>query len=979
MYLNAHSYFSLRYGTMSPEKLIDIAIENNVEFLALTDINNSSAMFDFIRLCREKGIRPVCGIEFRNGNKCCFTGLAKNKTGMRELNEYLSRHLIEKKEFPAQAPHLEHCYFVYPAGAISSELLEDQEYIGIKHTEINKIISGKLHPFRHKLLIFQSLTFADKSQYHQHRLLRAIEQNSLISKLNPEDCASPDELIMPLSQLISHYANFPDIIANTQRIADNCQIDIDLKGNKNKKSFTGSPADDRELLRKLAFDGLGSRYGKWHKEAIQRLNKELEIIDKLDFCAYFLITRDIVRYAQSRNFYYVGRGSGANSITAYCLYITNVDPIELDLYFERFINPQRSSPPDFDIDFAWNERNDVIDYIFKRYGKKHTALLGSYVTFQGKSIIRELGKVFGLPKNEIDTLIDQADNTIHQNRITEAIFKYGKALEKQPNYLSIHAGGILISEEPINSYTALHMPPKGFQTTQFDMHVAEEAGLYKYDILSQRGIGHINDCIRLLAEKKGIKTDIHQIDVLKKDKKLRKLLKSGHTLGCFYIESPAMRALLGKLRCEDYKSLVDASSIIRPGVAKSGMMREYIRRFHDPDNFEYLHPDLKELLKNTFGIMIYQEDVIKVAHYFAGLSLADADTLRRAMSGKFRSKTEFMRIADVFFHNCREKGYDEEIIKELWRQIESFSGYSFSKAHSASYAVESFQSLYLKAYHPLEFMVAVINNFGGFYRTEIYVNEARRWGANIEAPCINKSENLSTIFGKNIYLGFIHVQQLEKKAVDCLLEERQKSGPYRDLEDFTCRVGISMEQLSLLIRVGAFRFSGQSKQVLMWEAHKLLNKNRKSIQGNSLFHIAAKKYDLPALDSDPLEDAFDEIELIGFPLCSPFYLLEKAPGNNVRATDLLQNNNKNVAITGYLVCIKYVRTVKGDLMNFATFLDIHGDFFDSIHFPDVLKQFPFRGKGLYFIKGRVSVDFNHPSIEVSFMEKSALKKASGED
>ncbi len=236
-----------------------------------------------------------------------------------------------------------------------------------------------------------------------------------------------------------------------------------------------------------------------------------------------------------------------------------------------------------------------------------------------------------------------------------------------------------------------------------------------------------------------IDVDVHAIQKFKNDPKVKEYLKTGETKGCFYIESPSMRGLLQKLQCDDYTTLVAASSIIRPGVARSGMMREYIYRFHNPDKFEYIHPVMKEQLEETFGVMVYQEDVLKVCHHFAGLDLADADTLRRAMSGKYRSKQEMQRIVDKFFSNCREKGYSDEITKEVWRQIESFAGYSFSKAHSASYAVESFQSLYLKAHFPLEFMVAVINNFGGFYRTWVYVHEAKRYGATIQPPCVNKS------------------------------------------------------------------------------------------------------------------------------------------------------------------------------------------------------------------------------------------------
>ncbi|HMP94348.1 MAG TPA: DNA polymerase III subunit alpha, partial [Phnomibacter sp.] len=305
-------------------------------------------------------------------------------------------------------------------------------------------------------------------------------------------------------------------------------------------------------------------------------------------------------------------------------------------------------------------------------------------------------------------------------------------------------------------------------------------------------------------------------------------IRKADTIGCFYIESPAMRQLLKKLRCEDYITLVAASSIIRPGVSQSGMMKQYIYRFHHPDKFTYLHPKMEELLKETYGVMVYQEDVIKVAHHFAGLDMGEADILRRAMSGKYRGKKEIMRIRETFFANCKQRGYPDDIAAEVWRQIESFSGYSFSKAHSASFAVESYQSLYLKTYYPLEFMVAVINNFGGFYNTELYFHELKRAGGRVHAPCINQSEVLTSIQGREVYIGLIHLQGLQNELQEQIVQQRQEQGPYQSLHAFMERTAIGPEQLNLLIRVGALRFTGKTKKELLWEAN-FLQKQRKPV------------------------------------------------------------------------------------------------------------------------------------------------------
>ena len=813
MFLNNHSYYSLRYGTLSVEGLTDIASENKIESLALTDINNSSGIHDFIFCCKEKGIKPIAGMEFHNQNNALlYIGLARNNQGFKELNDFISRHNLEDTPLPEEAPAFDHAYIIYPFGSKEIRLLRENEFSGIRKEEVNRILRTSTAKDLEKMCILAPVTFKDREDFDLHRHLRAIDNNCLLNHLSPDQLAAPSEIMTSLPDLFSCYEHFPALIKNSTRLANDCSIDFNYEKLKNKATFTGNRYDDKVLLEKLAHDGLKYRYGKSNSEASKRVRHELEIIDRLGYSSYFLITWDIIRYSMSRGFYHVGRGSGANSMVAYCLRITDVDPIELNLYFERFINPKRSSPPDFDIDYSWKERDEVIDYIFKRYGREHTALLGAMNTFKGRSIIRELGKVHGLPKNEIDELVRHPEAHRHDNHLTQKIMESGKMMSDFPNLRTIHAGGILISEEPITCYAALDLPPKGFPTTQWDMYTAEKIGFEKLDILSQRGIGHINDSVELILQNKGKKVDVHQVAAFKNDPEIKRQLRSAETIGCFYIESPAMRGLLKKLICDDYLTLVAASSIVRPGVAKSGMMREYIYRFHHPDKFTYLHPVMEEQLRETYGVMVYQEDVLKVCHHFAGLDLADADVLRRAMSGKFRGKQEFQRIVDKFFANCKERGYPDETAKEVWRQIESFSGYSFSKAHSASYAVESFQSLFLKTYYPLEFMVAVINNFGGFYTTWVYINEAKRLGGKIELPCINRSAYKTCIYDDQIFIGFVHAANLEAKFVFHFLNEREENGFFKDIEDFMQRTAAPMEQVRLLIRLGAFRFTGKGRQ-----------------------------------------------------------------------------------------------------------------------------------------------------------------------
>lgn len=982
MYLSCRTHFSLLYGTLSPSELFLEAQKNHVKKLVLSDINNTSAYIEMIRLCRENKdffeLEVVPGIEFHRGGRFLYTAIAMNNAGFEEINDFLTRHNLQGEDLPDFPPDFSDAFVVYSTGSLPESPLREYEYIGVKITEIPLLHSLGLDGHIDKLVIWHPVTFRDKKGYNVHRLLRAIDLNTILSKLVPSSQASDQEHMIPEAELLKYYWQYPVIISNTKMILEHCTVGFELGAPKNKKTFTGSQKRDHYILRSKALAGFQSRYTRYDSYAMGRLLKELEVIAERNFEAYFLIALDIVEFARGKGYAHVGRGSGANSMVAYCLGITDVDPIELDLYFERFLNPYRSSPPDFDIDFSWKDRDEVTAYVLGQY-PSHSALLATYTTFQGRSIIRELGKVFGLPKNEIDEIVDHPAQNRDRDRIAKLIFNYAERLHDMPRNLSVHAGGIVISEEPITTYTALELPPKGFPITQFDMISAEDIGLHKFDILSQRGLGHIKDTISLIERNQGIRVDITNFQEIKEDKKVNTLLENGKAMGCFYIESPAMRMLLGKLRCGDYLTLVAASSIIRPGVARSGMMREYIYRHLNPGKYTYIHPKMQELMKETYGIMVYQEDVIKVAHHFAGLDLAEADILRRGMSGKFRSRKEFQKVEEKFFSNCRQKGYPEEITKEVWRQIESFSGYSFSKAHSASYAVESYQSLYLKTYFPLEFMVGVINNFGGFYRTEFYFHEARMSGAVIEPPCANHSDYLTTIFDQTIYMGFIHLKSLEKKIGENIPLERIRNGPFRSFEDFVQRVPAGLEQTNILIRIGALRFTGKTKRELLWQTHLYYNKINRKTEGKGFFENTFKHFEFPDLDRDPLEDAYDEMELLGFPLCNPFLLMGKKCEDNVTADQLRNRVNRDVTITGYLVTTKNTRTVDHKLMHFGTFIDKEGIIFDTTHFPDTARKYPFRGRGIYLLKGKVTEDFGYPMIEIRFMTRIPMTRRTSEN
>ncbi|MCI0920014.1 DNA polymerase III subunit alpha [Sphingobacterium rhinopitheci] len=977
MFLNCKSWFSFHYGTYSTKKLIARAKELQVKTLAITNINSTADCWDFVKKCIQEDIKPIVGAEIRNGNDFCYVLLAKNNEGLLAIQTFLSYHKQRKEDFP-NTPNfsLDNVWVIYRCTAQKlNEELGPHELIGLGIDDISKL-NWQFAQGRDCFVVMHPVTYQDKTYYDVHRILRAIAHNTLLSKLKPEDIAGKNEIMYAEEDIVSLFARFPFVISKTIQVIKSCNIAMEFQTDKNKKYFTSSAEDDAALLRKLALEGCKIRYGMKDKQALERVEKELNMIADQNFNAYFLIVWDMLRYANEQGFYHVGRGSGANSVVAYCLRITDVDPIKLDLYFERFLNPNRTSPPDFDIDFSWQDRDAIFEYMFVRYGRQYVSLLGMYNTMQRRAIVRELGKVFGLPKEEIDVLVKQREWNA-QDKIQRWIQKYGALMVDFPTNISVHAGGVLIAEKPLCQYGVIELPPKGFPTIHMDMFEADRIGLYKLDILSQRGLGHIKDALALILKNKGKHIDIHNIDDFLNDPILAEQIRTANTIGCFYIESPAMRQLLGKLACSDYITLVAASSIIRPGVAQSGMMKQYIERYHDPQKVEYLHPKMKELLSETYGVMVYQEDVIKVAHHFGGISLEEADILRRAMSGKYRSENKFDDLKKKFFANCHAFGYDDAVTTEVWRQMESFGGYSFAKGHSASFAVESYQSLFLKTYYPKEFYVAVINNFGGFYHTEFYFHELRRNGGKVQLPCLNHSEYLTSIEGDEVYVGFIHLQGLEETLGRKIEEERKCRGPYRDLNDVLLRLQPKPEQLNILIRIGALRFTGVDKKTLLWESN-FRNKQRVDKQAEvTLFASESVQFTLPTFEDDRLEDRKEELDLLGFLIGDFFELLDPHYlTGTVYAGNLSQYLGQNIKIIGRLVTTKDTWTIKKERMSFGTFLDAEGNWLDTVHFPPVLRQYPFLGMGFYELHGRVMEEFGVYSIEVNAMRKLGYRFSS---
>lgn len=980
MHLNCHSHFSFKFGLSPINGLVDRALNRGIEALALTDVNNTSGVLDFVRRCQDAGLRPVVGVDFRMGAQQHFVALAKDNAGFEVINHHLTQYLLNPENGPESLIH-DRVLIIYPFDrwlgenqqskrSIDPSQLSDNEFIGIRPRDLTKLpFSPLLKELSHKLVALPTATLPQPDDFYLHCLLRAMDNNLLLSKLQPHHACHRDDIFRSVDALRTVYAQFPFLITQAEQLLSQCAVHFAFgpdAPHANLATFTGSTATDLERVRQLCHQGVEYRFGpNAPAEVAYRLEKELSLIAQKGFLSYFLINHDMCQYARSKGYMHVGRGSGANSLAAYLLRITDVDPIQLDLYFERFMNLFRKNPPDFDIDFSHTDRDDVTRYLFQKY--PNTALLAVYSTFQKRAATRELGKVFGLPAEEIDLLTTENPSTADSR--SQKVLHYANRIHDMPSHLSVHSSGIIIAERPIHYYTATSLPPKGFPITHFSMEEAEDVGLYKFDVLGQRGLGKIKDTVQMVNTANPTETtDIHQIQKFIDDESVKAMLREGRAIGCFYVESPAMRMLLQKLRVDTYLGLVAASSVIRPGVSQSGMMQEYIKRFRDPEERKKAHPVLAHIMPETFGVMVYQEDVIKVAHLFAGLDLGEADVLRRGMSGKFRGREEFERVRNRFFEGCRQLGRTDADAREVWRQIESFAGYAFAKGHSASYAVESYQSLYLKAHFPLHYMVATLNNGGGFYRPEFYVHEARMHGATIEAPCINRGGPECRLVGTTVILGWQMLLNMATDTSHKLEEARASGGPFSSLDDVIGRTQLGLEQLTVLIRANALRFTGAPKRALLWQTHLHFGLRPPDPQPR-LFETEQRHFTLPDLPTTAFEEAFDQMELLGFPLCDPFLLARDPLPRGVLVRQLPEMVGKLVQAVGYVVHVKRTSTRNGKPMYFGTFIDREGRFLDTVHFPPSVAAQPYRGRGIYLIKGKVMVEFGYHSIEVSHFEK----------
>ncbi|MBI2920911.1 MAG: DNA polymerase III subunit alpha [Planctomycetes bacterium] len=842
--LHLHTRFSLCRGASSPAAMVRAAKAAGARAVALTDRDGLYGLPEFLNACEEHGVRPIVGAEIALNRERAVL-LARDARGYANLCRTLTaRHL--DAEF-----------------RLSRRLAEDREGLAVLTDSVD-VLKALLPGGRDNLYAEVRATapyaaasalalglppvatpdawFAERSGWEVHRLLRAIANNATFSTLDPGDIVSPEAWLKPEADLRRLLAHVPGAFENAERLAEECSFSPDRS-----LIFPEYPGGDAgALLERDAWAGARLRYGEITETVRLRVERELSLIRQKGFVDYFLIVRDIARRAPR----ICGRGSAAASVVAYCLGITQVDPVEHNLFFERFLNEGRVDPPDIDIDFAWDERDGVIEAVLRDSGswadcaKRRTpnserrtpdaelraAMICNHVLFRPRMAVRETAKVFGLPEAEIlrvtgkmpwfwdgGGLDDIAEHPMFRGWEPRPpwpeIFRLARRLEGVPRHLSVHPGGIVLAPRALAERVPCEMAAKGVPVVHWEKDGSEEMGLVKIDLLGNRSLAVIRDAIRAVKENTGTVVDPpgwkpHL------DPATVELVRDGNTMGVFYVESPAMRQLQQKTRAGDFAHLVIHSSIIRP--AANSFIREYVRRLRG-GAWEPLHPVLGELLAETYGIMSYQEDVSKVAMALAGFDAADADGLRKVLAKKERAK----KLEDYrrrFYAGCEARGVDRPAVDRIWDMIGSFAGYSFCKPHSASYALVSYQSAYLKAHHPAEFIAAVISNQGGYYSAFAYVSEARRMGLRVLPPHVNASRREWTGVHDTVRAGFMQVKGLHDGAVAAVLDARAKDGAFRSFEDFQRRTRLDPADNRLLILAGALDSlaGGLSRAALLW-------------------------------------------------------------------------------------------------------------------------------------------------------------------
>jgi len=975
------SAYSLLFGVHKPEELLDKAASFGVKTASICDLNNLYGVHSFLEEAKERGIKPIIGAALAKIDAkkpvYCFT---ENRAGFGRLCEILTERNKDKECFDPLPLLSENSGGLVLASSDEAALSNlagrvKRLYAAITPGDVGAAsFSRKINI---PLAFIDDSLFLESEDFAVHKVLRAIALLKTIGNLTKADTAEKGRVLRPVKELNRLLMSWPEAAKGSAEIAQLCQFNTLFDG----FIFPSYGKDPGAELRKRVYAGAHLRYTTLDEKTLKRIEYELNIIEKAGFSPYFLRMDEIVKMARSVNGAdrTCGRGSGAASIVSYSLGITNVDPVRHNLYFERFLNPSRSDPPDIDVDFAWDERDDLIKAVIEQFGPEYCARVANHNFFRSRSALRETAKAYGFSDGEISgyerRLLDLHENVDDADPLWKEVYKIAARIKGLPRGLGMHCGGLVITPEPISRFAPVEKSAEGFPLLAWEKEGVEAAGFVKIDLLGNRSLAVIRDALQNLQEQ-GIHIDPHAWRPID-DKATIEALSRGDSMGVFYIESPAMRQLQKKTGAGDFEHIVIHSSLIRPAANK--FISEYVRRLKG-GKWEPLHPRLEGILGESYGILCYQEDVSKSAVALAGFNEADADKLRKLIAKK-SGGAKLGIYEKQFFDGCRKNGVSEDVIQKVWAMMLSFDGYSFCKPHSASYAMVSFQSAYLRVHHPAEFMAAVLSNQGGYYRPHAYIAEIRRMRLFTLGPDVNLSRWKYYGKGRDVVIGLMAVKGLSASGAKAVLEERERSGDFTSLEHFSRRVSLNRDDIVALCPAGVFdSISGGLPRHL--QARRLLSAaGRERGVGNgelfsaddaSVFGVNKTPSIAPHAKSVPRteDDLWEEYMALGFLRNRHPLALWKdevmAVKYRVKASRIAEYVGQNVKMIGWPVAQKEVWTKDGLAMNFLSLEDETG-LYETVIFPQVYEKY---AKLLFdqqplLVYGRVTNDEGAVSVEIN--------------
>lgn len=1056
VHLHTHSHYSLLDGLSKVGEMVKTAKAHRMTAIGLTDHGNMYGAIEFYKLCKKEGIKPIIGVEAyvasgsryekRSGvdnKRFHLTLLAKNNTGYKNLIKLVTLANLEGYYYKPRMDKellrkysegiicLSGCFGGEFSRAIRNKDLEEAERVALEHQEIfgkeNYFLEIMHHPgvpgiedvrkeiirtgkkLSIPLVATQDSHYLHKEDHRAHETLLAVQTNSNLNNNDRFSMGTDDYSFIDTEQAFEYFKETPEAITNTAKIADMCNIDLEL----GKWVFPNLEIPDGttydEELKRTTYDGIKNRNIKKTDEVTSRIEYELEIIKNKGYSPYFLVVADLIRYARENHILTNIRGSVAGSITTYLLGITNVNPIEYKLPFERFLNPERPSAPDIDMDFADNRRDEVIQYAKDKYGEDKVAQIGTFGTMMAKGSVRDVARALGYPYETGDKIANMIPlgaqgfpmtiaraikenpdlKTFYEkNSEAKEIIDLAKRLEGCVRHISVHAAGVVISPTDLSDFTPIQLDPRGGKKiTQYDMYVIEDVGLLKFDFLGIRNLSILGDAVRLVKKFYDIDIDIEKIPV--DDKKTFEMLARGETMGLFQLNGSGMTRYLKELRPSSIHDINAMVALYRPGPMES--IPDYIKRKHNNDLIEYLDPRMENILDQSYGVITYQDDVMLIAIHLAGYSWLEADQLRKAMGKKIPKVMQEQKVKLI--EGLVENGMSPKKADGLWKLIEPFAAYGFNKAHAASYGRVAYQTSYMKANYPTEYMTAVLTaESGDTEKIAEIITECKRMKIPVLPPNINESFGGFTVVKKNkneqdeIRFGLYTIKNLGTDISDAIIKERKENGEFKSFMDFLERIthkNLNKKSLESLIKSGAMDTLGERGQMLANTEEALLyNKEQKNEAKNqsSLFSAMSDKSSVPSLHLKPAEPVEKNIclswekELLGLyisghPLDEHKDKLEKSDSSIEKILD--KNDGSVVVVAGIVESIREITTKKGERMAFVKIADTNRSI-EAVIFPSVFfsyKELLDKKDTCIKVKGRISERNGEKSIIVEAVKE----------